>query len=164
MRKGKIQKHINDLGHLDTWKRISAAHALAEVGQVAVPALIDALKGENEDVRIRATYVLEDIGPDAKAAVPALTIEALKDENEYIREAAAGALGEIDAEAAVLAFIEALKDKHGEVRCNAAWALGEIGPDAKGAVPALTEALKDKDKYWAVRDIAAEALKRIKEK
>ncbi len=53
MRKGKIQKHINDLGHLDTWMRISAANALAEVGQAAVPALTEALKDKDKYWAVR---------------------------------------------------------------------------------------------------------------
>jgi len=38
-------------------------------------------------------------------------------------------------------------------------ALGEIGPAAKAAVPALSEALKDKDEN--LRNAATEALKKI---
>jgi HEAT repeat protein len=37
--------------------------------------------------------------------------------------------------------------------------LGEIGPEAKGATDALTEALKDKDE--GVREAAQESLRRV---
>jgi HEAT repeat protein len=47
-------------------------------------------------------------------------------------------------------------------RASFAQALGAIGPDAKAAVPALREGLKDKDEK--VRTAAAEALKKIQTK
>ena len=60
---------------------------LAEGARVAP---IEALKDKDSDVRGRAVWVLGKIGPEAKAAVPAL-IEALKDEEEHIRRNAAEA-------------------------------------------------------------------------
>ena len=47
-------------------------------------------------------------------------------------------------------------------RASFAQALGAIGPEAKAAVPALREGLKDKDER--VRTAAAEALKKIQAK
>ena len=100
---------------------------------------------------------LNNIGPDAKEAVPAL-IEALKDEDKTARQNAAEALGNMgpDAKDAVPTLIETLKDKYGAVRRAAADALGSIGPDAEEAVPALIEALKNKD--GTVHRAAASAL------
>jgi HEAT repeat protein len=40
-----------------------------------VPELIALLKYDDKDVRIWATLVLADIGPDAKSAIPALIAE-----------------------------------------------------------------------------------------
>ncbi len=146
--------------------RWSAAVALGKIGpdaKAAVPALIEALKDENSEMRRRVAVALGNIGPDAKAAVPAL-IEALKDENKNVRDSAAVALGTLgpDAKAAVPVLIEALKDEGMVVRREAAGALGEIGPDAKAVVPALIAALKDED--WRVRGQAAEALGRIQKR
>ncbi len=56
-------------------------------------------------------------------------------------------------------MIETFKDDDQGVRESAAIALGNIGPDAKAAVPILTEVLKDEDKY--VREGAAWALEKI---
>ena len=56
-------------------------------------------------------------------------------------------------------LIDKLKDPNVSVRINAAIALGDIGPDAKAAVPILTEVLKDEDKY--VREGAREAIEKI---
>jgi HEAT repeat protein len=44
-------------------------------------------------------------------------------------------------------LIKQLKDEDPNVRRIAARVLGFIGPDAKEAVPALTEALKDHNQY-----------------
>ncbi len=63
-------------------------------GEAGVPALIEALKDTEWDVRSGAAKGLGGIGPEAKAAVPAL-IEALKDENELVRMAADKALKRI---------------------------------------------------------------------
>ena len=53
-----------------------------------------------------------------------------------------------------------LKDAETSVRWRAAQTLQMMGPDAKTAIPALTELLNDKDEN--VRKAAAEALEKIK--
>ena len=80
--------------------RINAALALGGIGPAAkdaVPALIIALKDEEENIRLTAALALGDNGPAAKDAVPALT-KWLKDENEDERKAAQAALKKIKAE------------------------------------------------------------------
>jgi HEAT repeat protein len=52
-----------------------------------------------------------------------------------------------------------LKDEN--FRCAAARALGKLGPDAKSAIPALSELLNDKDED--IRKAASHALKKIQE-
>jgi HEAT repeat protein len=59
---------------------------------------------------------------------------------------------------AVAALVEAMKDSD-DVRQRAIRALGRIGPRAKAAVPALSQALKDKNAQ--VRKVAADALRKI---
>ncbi len=66
--------------------------------QVNVPAMIDALKGQDNDARINACVELAKAGPRAKAAVPSL-IPLLKDQDPLARRLAAYALGEIGPEA-----------------------------------------------------------------
>lgn len=56
-------------------------------------------------------------------------------------------------------WIALTKDTNEKVRKDAAWALGYIGPDAKPAIPAVTELLTDKNND--VRWMAAYALGRI---
>ena len=61
-------------------------------------------------------------------------------------------------------LIDKLKDPNASVRANASIALGNIGPDAKAALPSLTEVLQDEDKYvregagWAIEKINAPEL------
>ena len=61
----------------------------------AVPALIDALRDEDADVRRAAVRSLGWIGPEAKAALPALK-KALIDNDSSIRVAAARSMEMID--------------------------------------------------------------------
>jgi TIR domain/HEAT repeats len=84
--------------------------------------------------RMYALHQLQDCGPAAASAVPALA-EALKDHDPGIRRSAADALGGIGpaAASAVPALAEALKDQHASVRQSAANALGGIGPAAAKA-------------------------------
>ena len=87
--------------------------------------------------------------------VPAL-IGALKYED--LRTYAANRLLSIGPEA-VPELIRALEGDYGPIREYAAWILGKMGPDAQGAIPALTEALWDKNKR--VRGTAQRALEDI---
>ena len=152
--------YIENLGSTNENVRNAAFTIVEECGAAAVPALIEALKDDDADVRSSAADVLGNIGAEAKAAVPAL-IEALKDDDADVRSSTAYALGNIGAEAkaAVPALVEALEDDDADVRSGAAYALGNIGAEAKAAVPALVEALKDDDAD--VRSSTAYALGKI---
>ncbi|MFZ8842411.1 HEAT repeat domain-containing protein, partial [Thermoflexus sp.] len=140
----------------ETWAvRQAAAWALGQIGDPqTTPALIQALQDEEWWVCRAAARALGQIGPPA---VPAL-IQALRDEDRDVRWMAAWALGEIGDPQATPALTEALKDKESLVCWMAAWALGKIGVPA---LPALLEALQDKDEEWEVRYAAALALGQI---
>jgi HEAT repeat protein len=71
------------------------------------------LSAHDSEDRLFAAKALADIGPTARAAVPAL-IKALNDESTYVCAAAAKALGRIGEKstAALLALIGALNEKH----------------------------------------------------
>jgi HEAT repeat protein len=79
-------------GEIRIWER--AARALANIGEAAVPGLIECLETPIPAVRTEAARALREIGPAAKAAVPALE-KALNDENAEVRSAAAQALKDI---------------------------------------------------------------------
>jgi len=181
---------IRALQGQDLDNRETAARILADIGpqaRAAVPALIEALTDQDRGLRVQAAITLGEIGPSAKEAVPAL-FEALKDPKTY--EASMRALERIgfDSKVAIPELIEALKYEdlrtyaaqglldigpetipeliralegdYGPVQAYAAWILGKMGPDAKAAVPALTDALWDRDKQ--VRGTAQWALQEIK--
>jgi HEAT repeat protein len=77
-----------------------------------------------------ASTALGKIGPEARAAVPALT-RALQDRDEDVRREAASALGRLgpDARAAVADLVALLKDQRKPVRQQAASALRDIDPE-----------------------------------
>ena len=137
-----------------------AADAIVKIGSPAVPALIEALKDENRQVRWRAASALGEIGPEASPAVPSL-IDTLQDEDGYVRRIAAYALGKIGSAAvtAVPQLTGALQAQDRNLRLVATYALGKIGPEASSAVPKLVEALRDL--HAEVRLNAATALGRI---
>ena len=63
---------------------------------------------------------------------------------------------------AIPVLIDLLKDKEWLVRDYAVWTLGNIGPDAKTAIPSLTQLLNDKHEKH--RKAAAEAFNKIRRK
>ncbi len=135
--------------------RTSALHAIAEVGQPAVPMLIEALGNEKTDYW--AMLVLAELGPDAKRAVPAL-IEQLSSPRAENRREALICLGKIGpASAPAIGAIEKLLDaKRGKVVLAVAYALGSIGPEAKKAADRLKPYAADPDQLtrlacaWAI--------------
>ncbi len=143
----------------DDGSRQHFASVLVKIGPTSIPAFMELLNDQDEQMRSLAIWGLGEIGPEANTAVPALTA-LLKEKNESVRQAAARALGEIgpQAQMAVPALTELLQDKDVLLRWVAAKALGEIDLEAKSSAPALTKLLKDKNRE--VRDAAASALGR----
>ncbi|MGH7870115.1 MAG: HEAT repeat domain-containing protein, partial [Candidatus Dormibacteraceae bacterium] len=88
---------------------------------------------------------LEAMGPAAAPALPEL-VHALIDPVDYVRVPAADALGAMGpaAHAAVHPLAERLRAKDEQVMVlrSVATALGNIGPDARDALPALEQTLK----------------------
>src|SRR5262249_52728249 len=93
--------------------------------------------------RFLAIEALGNIGPAAKEALPALT-EALRDRNYKHFHALVGAKWRIDGDAvyALKELIPLLQTKDGRSCGGAIDVLVAMGPDAKGAVPAIVQALK----------------------
>jgi len=86
---GKIQRLIRELDNRDGLQRQQARLALVDIGQTAVPALIDALDAPQENVRWEAAEALCNL--HAPAAAPQL-VQALEDRSIDVRWAAARAL------------------------------------------------------------------------
>src|SRR5262249_2051203 len=85
-------------------------------------------------------------GPDYKELIPVL-LERLTDEDADVRQHVVHTLARI-GQPAVAPLLDILKEKDGakEKRANAAYALGKIGPAAREALPALTQAFKAPDR------------------
>ena len=108
----------------------AAAEALLNIGEAAVPTLIEAMRSNDVDLGKAAAQAVSRFG---KVAVPAL-ITALKDER-----------GGKDT---VLLFINSIEGNHllkATRVSNVNSALAEIG---KAAMPALIEVMKDKDMHY----------------
>jgi HEAT repeat protein len=110
---------------------------------------------EDGETRSNAASALEEFGPDAEAAIPAL-VAALEDQGPWVADTAERALYRLGAPAIPL-LIEALENNNSEVGLRAARALGMMGSDGTPAIPALTKALEDS----SIRAEAALALWRI---
>lgn len=120
---------------------------------------IEELDHNDVEVRRSAARALEQTGPEAKDAIPAL-IEVLEDKDEYVRTAAGRALGKIgpEAERAIPALMKMIKDQVMIVRMGAAAGLGGIGPKAREAIPLLADAFESPHEDHNVKREAAEAL------
>ncbi|MFZ5831070.1 MAG: HEAT repeat domain-containing protein, partial [Planctomycetota bacterium] len=137
---------------------LGALDAIASVGPEAVPALTKALAVES--ARPRVIYILGQIGPEAKDAVPAL-VKYIDVEDPKTQQETLIALGKIGPAAAdaVPAIVAALKKHEGGVSYSAAYALGKIGPDAAAAEEALLAAVESKDESLAL--LSAWALAKV---
>ena len=112
-----------------------------------IKALADALTATEVEVRGTAAYILGELGPLAKGALPAMADALKSDKDVDVRRAvAAGGSGEMGTYAqnggAGAGCGTASRTRTWECRRAApgAWRLAEIGPDAKEAVPALISA------------------------
>ena len=138
--------------------------ALGADASNAVPSLIEIYeRGRSSSAGRAAANVLAEIGPSAKQAIPAL-VKSATSTNSQVRAFAVYTLGRMALEPEVVdpVLIKSLHDPDREVRYNAAFglsALAFMGGDAKVAVPALVETLKDT--YGTARAAAAMALGHI---
>jgi len=124
-----------------------------------IPRLIQDLKEGDDASRAQAAEALGLLGPNGKAALPALLV-ALRDEYELVRQNALYSIIAIGPDAtATEALTSSLKDSDNFVRALSANALGQLGALARQSVPALREALHDRDEN--VQKEATDALKAI---
>jgi len=122
---------------------------------------IKMLEGPDPMARVAAIKAIGEMGPEAKEAIPVLieTIRETRNRDKKMLLLCNYALLAMGKEI-VPYMIDLLKDDTWEMRRGSAWILGKVGPDAKDAIPALTEALNDP--HPVVRRKAAESLKKIK--
>ena len=164
----------------------AAGSAIVSIGTAAVKALADFAQTTERVGKLRATYLLGEIGSPAEDAVPAL-IRSTEDPDLEVRAEAISALIKVGYPLADIRelrqilsgehgngrgklfsallkrgresapfFIELLSSANPRVRYLGAFALGIISPAPREAIPALNSALADKD--LSVRTEAAKAL------
>jgi HEAT repeat protein len=110
------------------------------VGEV-VPRLVNMLKSPRPELRTAAARALIDLDPDPEIVRPALD-KAMEGADPEVLDHVLDALASL-GEKAVPRLIAALKREEGRLKTAAI--LARIGPPAKAAVPALIEALGDKN-------------------
>jgi hypothetical protein len=128
------------------------ARKRAEVGFIvlgtnaalAAPDLAKILDENSSRDSVECTaMILGNIGPGAKAAVPAL-VRAAKEPSQQEHYEAIRALGKIHSEAGVVVpFLTGLVSSHSHDRIYAVIALGKFGGEAVSAVPDLVAMLSD---------------------
>jgi HEAT repeat protein len=143
---------------METSPAKEAAEALGDIGNAAVPGLLQSLAHSDWKVRAFAALGLGEVNQivDLGQAVDALG-SRLTDAHPDVRDRSAWALGEIESATAVQPLLKALHDSEARVRARAAWALGEI--ESSAAVPGLVQTLADTDaevrrqSAWALGEI-----------
>jgi HEAT repeat protein len=118
----------------------------------AIPALLEALKDQDENTRYQAIESLAMIGIPGDKATIDLVAKTLNEERVEVRSAMLQVFllwrwkgGRPAPPAVTPLLVETLKDKNAEMRNEALDVLASMGPMAKDAVPALMEALHSKD-------------------
>jgi Protein kinase domain/HEAT repeats len=161
----RISQLIAGLKSSKPGERLKAARALRELGLAAkdaVPMLTEVLSDDEFFVREGAAEALGSMGLWARTSVPAL-LATLRGPELTLRDRALDALASIDQKALVTdgvpLLIAEMHDGTPAGRIQAIRAVGLIGPEAKAAVPALAEALKDPSAK--VSECAREALTKI---
>lgn len=138
----------------------SVAQASNVIARPDVNVLAQTLRTGNMQAKQDALLDLQEMGSNAKAAVPAV-VDLLKDKSEELRSRAFDVLESLgpSAEAAVPALIKLIGGANDADRPRAARVLGSIGPTAEQAVPVLVDSLDDQNS--SLKDAAAEALAKM---
>jgi HEAT repeat protein len=148
---GAILQRLSDPNRFIRWAATRTVGSLPpEQAVLAVPGLAHLLGDTDLEVRMAAAAVLENLGPLAKDALPALKHGVVYGDADF-RVAVIytlSSLGPRSAAAAVPELIQALaveQSSDARVRRAAADVLGKIGPPAAAAIPALRQLLGDDD-------------------
>ena len=123
----------------------------------AVPSLVAMLQARDSVGPADRPRTLQQLGPDAKTAVPAL-VQRLWDPDTSVRQAVVLALRDIGPEAkvAIPALAQRLRDPDRYVAVDAAHTLGRMGPDS---TPSLVPLLRDCNPR--VRELALQTFRQI---
>ena len=144
------------LGDADPSVVLPALHTLADMEEIAVPVLVEALK--NPQSRYWAAIALAEIGEEAAAANPLAQLAAEGEVHERLQAILAlAAIGEKAAAVAAPALIAAVQSPDKSLRFPATFALGKVR--AADADAALQKVAADEDEVlsatasWALAQI-----------
>jgi HEAT repeat protein len=139
----EIKTLIRQLGDDNFKTRENASQRLQELGRPAIPALREAARDPDAEVRQRATRIIEAVQTSLS-----YLLESLKDSNPAMRREAAQGLERLGAKAkpAVAALAQALQDKNQTVREAVFDALLAIDPENQALARAVPKNAKG-DKY-----------------
>jgi HEAT repeat protein len=142
-------------------RRRMAFRRLSEIGEPAVPALVDLMRENGIPVRGDAFNVLANLGPRAASAVPEL-LEMLKGDQPELRRDAAWILGTIGpaAESAVPSLTPLLQHPDQRLRDVAARALAQIGGSGHLALERAQRSEDVRQRAASMQGMAASSLDR----
>ncbi|UUO07248.1 HEAT repeat domain-containing protein [Blastopirellula sp. J2-11] len=149
---------LKALSDADPTVVVNIREAIVKLGPSATPRLVKAL--EIEGLRMHALAILRQLGPDAKAAIPAL-IETLKVTDGQVQSETMMVLGGLGAAAAPAteAITKFLASPSAGLQQSALYALGSIGPAAKPSIPQIVPLLDSDGEFtkvaagWAIAHI-----------
>jgi hypothetical protein len=136
---------------MDSSIRVKAVGALRQMGRsytdsnIGMAALCAALNQSDIEVRSRAEGAIGDLGPKAKAAVPAI-IKSVSEDTDINGVWALGSIGP-DAKAALPVLESKMRQETGRERVYAAGAVWAIGGENAEAKAVVEKALEDPDKH-----------------
>jgi HEAT repeat protein len=159
-----IEKLIEGLKKADSpdTDGYSAIYWLSDIGEPAVPSLLQALKDPNPCVRMNVARALLEIGPEAKEAVPAL-IEMLDDtaecgEGVRVNEEVVKALGQIGIDNYLVPEVNEALKQNPEL-CSTA--ISYLRSEMEPCLSTLTETLEDRSASSEDREDAAVMLAKL---
>jgi HEAT repeat protein len=137
----------------DTSPHVGGLYLLSKLGEDAVPLLVEMFDAHGGHGRLDAIECLEELGPKAIKAAPAL-VKLLKHDDAETRYRAAALLWKLEKNPSAVSALVGLLAAEAKIdssqfngvtlksnlAASAAQMLGEIGPSAKDALPALREA------------------------
>lgn len=158
----RIASALRDADPGVRWHAAGAFVLLGRRGASAVPALLEAMRDTEWNVRNAAGRALEEAAGPEHAELLTSALAEPDVETRYHVARALARLGPTAARA-VPVLVTTLADADSEVRMEACWALAAIGPAAASAAPALLRALGDADPQvragaaWSLAHVGAGA-------
>ena len=131
----------------DAPRREKASSALVRMGRPAVPSLLEILRETDPELRIAVASAIGSARDGLESVTPGL-VALLDDSHPRVRIAAISALSQIESgDAGLSAVLAAAKDRNARVAYEAIAALGRFQNDRDAVRSALRENLGAEDRY-----------------